>query len=308
MVICRRLEWMDVAKGIAIILMVVGHTTIPKCISDFIWAFYMPLFFIASGWLTNWNKTTPGDFLYNKSKNLLLPFIGYSLIVLCVKCCFLSRGGISYLFHWLYNGWEGFALWFIPVLFISLIVSRLIIGSGSNRFVVGCGILLALLGGLLSYYKMYFPWTLSSVPYATALVIIGYYSKYLSSYIEKYTLRVIIVGFGVTFIVSHFFRLDIAFNSITPVFLLTIGAVCGTAMVFSVSSLICMKTKYIAKVFQNVGQETMMILGLSQIIILVLKEYTVYGTVMRYVMLIVVLIVFKFIKDILNNWIGTKIL
>jgi fucose 4-O-acetylase-like acetyltransferase len=31
---------MDVAKGIAIILMVIGHTSIPKAASDFIFAFH----------------------------------------------------------------------------------------------------------------------------------------------------------------------------------------------------------------------------------------------------------------------------
>lgn len=304
----RRLEWMDVAKGIAIILMVVGHTTIPKGLSDFIWAFHMPLFFVASGWLTNWTKSTIKEFFVNKSKNLLLPFISYSLIVLCIRYFFLPDGGMPYLLYWLHNGWEGIALWFIPVLFMSLIISKFVIGLNNNWLIVGCSIALALLGGLLSYYKIYAPWTVSSIPYTTTLVIIGYYARYLSSYIGKYDLAITILGFAVTLTISHFFRLDIAFNLITPVFLLTVGAVCGIAMIFSISSLICNKTKCITKVLQNIGQETMIILGLSQIIIIVLKEYTAYGTVVRYLMLIVALVVFKYIKDIINNWVGSKIL
>jgi len=51
----ERIEWLDIAKCITIILMVVGHTTIPKILSNFIWAFHMPLFFIASGMTTNFN-------------------------------------------------------------------------------------------------------------------------------------------------------------------------------------------------------------------------------------------------------------
>lgn len=54
----QRIEWIDVAKGIAILLMVAGHTTIPKSISNFIWAFHMPLFFIASGLCTKWGGVT----------------------------------------------------------------------------------------------------------------------------------------------------------------------------------------------------------------------------------------------------------
>ena len=88
--VSRRLEWMDVAKGIAIILMVVGHTSIPKSLSDFIWTFHMPLFFIASGWLTSWNKNTAQSFIRNKSKNLLLPFFSYSMIVCVCKVSLAS--------------------------------------------------------------------------------------------------------------------------------------------------------------------------------------------------------------------------
>ena len=42
----KRLQWIDVAKGIGIILMVLGHTSIPQMLSNFIWAFHMPLFFL----------------------------------------------------------------------------------------------------------------------------------------------------------------------------------------------------------------------------------------------------------------------
>ena len=52
----NRLKWLDIAKGISIILVVIGHTSIPRFLSDFIWAFHIPLFFIASGWTTNWQK------------------------------------------------------------------------------------------------------------------------------------------------------------------------------------------------------------------------------------------------------------
>lgn len=39
----NRNRWLDIAKGIAIILMVAGHTPIPSVMSHFIYAFHMPL-------------------------------------------------------------------------------------------------------------------------------------------------------------------------------------------------------------------------------------------------------------------------
>ena len=41
-----RIDWIDLTKGIAIFLMVCGHTSIPLSISNWIWSFHMPLFFL----------------------------------------------------------------------------------------------------------------------------------------------------------------------------------------------------------------------------------------------------------------------
>lgn len=88
----NRNQWMDVAKGIAIILMVIGHTSIPDYLSRFIYSFHMPLFFIASGWMTCWTKYTVKAFLYKKVKSLVGPFLIYSSIVLIFME--LEYGGI----------------------------------------------------------------------------------------------------------------------------------------------------------------------------------------------------------------------
>lgn len=42
----KRLDWVDIAKGIAIILMVIGHEVENKSIYALIFSFHMPLFFI----------------------------------------------------------------------------------------------------------------------------------------------------------------------------------------------------------------------------------------------------------------------
>ena len=116
-----RLKWLDIAKAIAIMLMVVGHTSIPSIASDFIYAFHMPLFFIASGWTTKWNKYSFGDFVKRRCRSLLLPFFFYSVIVLLIQVHY----GWMTLDEWLIKGWgDGYALWFIPVLFMASIIAR----------------------------------------------------------------------------------------------------------------------------------------------------------------------------------------
>ena len=46
----KRLNWVDIAKGIAIILMVLGHEVGNRSIYALIFSFHMPLFFILSGY------------------------------------------------------------------------------------------------------------------------------------------------------------------------------------------------------------------------------------------------------------------
>ena len=43
---------LSVSKGIAIILMVAGHAEAPELVTNFIYTFHMPLFFMAAGYFS----------------------------------------------------------------------------------------------------------------------------------------------------------------------------------------------------------------------------------------------------------------
>lgn len=47
----QRIDDWDIAKGIGILLVVMGHLGIPPMLSNAIYLFHMPLFFILSGLL-----------------------------------------------------------------------------------------------------------------------------------------------------------------------------------------------------------------------------------------------------------------
>ena len=68
----QRISWIDVTKGIAIYLVILGHSLIGLKVNDYIFAFHMPLFFIASGLLfreKSIKKTIAGNF-----KKPLVPY------------------------------------------------------------------------------------------------------------------------------------------------------------------------------------------------------------------------------------------
>ena len=51
----ERIAWVDFAKGVAIILMVLGHA-VYNDLQKFIFVFHMPFFFVIAGFLLNFEK------------------------------------------------------------------------------------------------------------------------------------------------------------------------------------------------------------------------------------------------------------
>jgi fucose 4-O-acetylase-like acetyltransferase len=257
----------------------------------------MPLFFIASGWTTNWQKLDFKGFARRKVRTLIVPFLVYSVVVLII---YILQGWGT-LNYWILNGWEAYALWFIPVLFFASLFAKLIYSIKNRYLLLGCAFMLAGISCILSFYKIQLPWTLSSVPFATFLIVVGTELKQYNSKIAESKLWHILLLFFVTSCISQFWRLDLCFNTILPFLPLTIGAISGTLMTFMASSWIDKHFKIVSIILQKVGKETYLIVAFSQIIIMVLNEYLSLNTVLKYAILILSLVALKYIKDEVNK-------
>lgn len=131
-----RIVWIDIAKTICIILVVIGHY-IPDIhpvwygeMRRIIYTFHMPLFMFASGfvYIAAKRKVTYRDFLWGKVKRLMIPYFTVSIIVITLKL--LSQGAayvenpvtpFSY-FKILYLPEAGYFLWFIWALWWMFVV------------------------------------------------------------------------------------------------------------------------------------------------------------------------------------------
>ena len=150
----QRLEWIDIAKGIGIILVVFAHTLVPQIresnkAAGFIWIFiynfHMPLFFFLSGWLFERNLSrykSKGKFILGKLKLLMLPYLtfsvfAYAFINFALKidklASVLQGGGYAAtgikdaVFQILtYNGHTDQHLWFVFSLFIVFLINILL--------------------------------------------------------------------------------------------------------------------------------------------------------------------------------------
>jgi acyltransferase len=78
-----RLHWVDHAKAIGIVLVVVGHTAaLPAEVREFIYRFHMPLFFFLAGVLARPERLAEGfgAWLTRQTRALVIPFLGFFAI------------------------------------------------------------------------------------------------------------------------------------------------------------------------------------------------------------------------------------
>ena len=110
---------LDIAKGLGIILVVVGHCINGKTIPGvFVYAFHMPLFFFISGVCFNAEKHRDFlPFLRKRVRQLLLPAIVFSLVLTALSSLLMPGAG----YKWENLLWQGFpgAIWFLGVLFVT---------------------------------------------------------------------------------------------------------------------------------------------------------------------------------------------
>jgi hypothetical protein len=140
------------------------------------------------------------------------------------------------------------------------------------------------------------------------MIIIGSEWSKIAFKPKKMHFMAIIPAILIVTLISHSWRLDMCFNSITPILPLTIGALSGTIMVFLVSNLIERYLKKISCVLIYIGKETYVIVAFSQITIMLLNEYFQLNVVIKYAILIMVLIMIKYTKDAVNSVFKIKIL
>lgn len=169
----KRIAWIDNAKFLGIFLVVLGHSSIPTPVINFIYAFHMPLFFFISGYLFNPLKFNSfSAFTLHRFKQIMIPYFFFSAITYSFWLFVGRKFGVdaaleispttplvgifygtdtgNYLVH---CG----SLWFLPCLFITELMCFFAIGK-LNKFLMP--LLFALVGFI--NYKMehtMLPWS-----------------------------------------------------------------------------------------------------------------------------------------------------
>ena len=142
----KRIEYIDIAKGIGILLVVLGHNDF-EVISVFaqrlIYSFHMPLFFFLSGYFLN-TAIPFFEFIKKRSNTLLKPFLFTVLLIYFTSVSFEKMGfntAITRTVKSLYGSGhylDWVQLWFLPHLFAVSLYAFLFIALVSklrNRWI-----------------------------------------------------------------------------------------------------------------------------------------------------------------------------
>ena len=151
----KRIAYLDVARGIGMILVVIGHVDfISEPLRDYVTSFHMPLFLMISGILLYLTKIEERDWsetIKGKSRTILLPYFIFStgallfeLVRAVVKS--LDMGDVLWRSAFQTICLQGFStFWFLPTLFIAEVVFIKVRRSFDWKRTAGIGILLTVL-------------------------------------------------------------------------------------------------------------------------------------------------------------------
>lgn len=81
----NRIEWIDTAKGLGLIFVILGHLHTPY-ISSWVYLFHMPLFFFLSGVTFSGGKYTFKQFIVKRLKTLVIPYFRIIYLVVLRYC------------------------------------------------------------------------------------------------------------------------------------------------------------------------------------------------------------------------------
>ncbi|MGN1393758.1 MAG: acyltransferase family protein [Succinivibrionaceae bacterium] len=279
----HRTLWIDIAKGLLILLMVIGHST--GMFNQVIYQFHMGAFFILSGYVTNFDKRNVLQTIANKFLTLILPLLTMILCFSLLNNYFVKIGIYEKLYApgtplltlgetlknfftrgqiWVW--WLG-ACWFLVELFLVSIFSKVL-------YEICCKSkdLLIFISFSFLYVSYQFDEFASSIyltkmfSLAFFLYILGYYLKQsdfigiLHNKLKYFSIIYIVIGcLCFIYFANKHYSIDMAnsrFNSwYVDALIVTNGFLFSVCLSFLLS-----KIKYISTIFSYLGANTIPII------------------------------------------------
>jgi len=284
----KRIEYLDIARGIGILLVVLGHNDF-AAVSPFfhqvIYSFHIPLFFFLSGYFINTSLWFP-DYFGKRFHAVLKPYLFTILLIYFASVSFEKMGfqtAIGRTFKALYGSidyidWA--QLWFLPNLFVVSLYAFIFIraaGRLQNRW-VRWGILLLTLAISLPFLNTFYPFSTSvfgkeyelyGLPFSLDVVLLSGFFFILGNEVRQVTSErtfrnlPLLLASGTGLILLNFFfpySVDVARRIYESFFVNTVEALLGILFVLALSHQIELHSHRLAALLKYFGNISLIIL------------------------------------------------
>lgn len=305
----------DILKGLAIILVVYGHTW-PFC-RNWIYLFHMAVFLIASGYCYSFQPNSIKElknYVLKKVLSLYLPFLVCNGAFTLLSNLFLKIGIYSDnpLFLELTKEWPveqslfqyigfldiakrlikialfigptqmGTATWFLTSLFLVLIVHSFITMLVRKLYVNNLHIvnfiilcIMLLLTQLASSYRPNLIYAIKCFPCTYVAFLLGIFIKNVK--LEKlYSLLMASLAFALLILFSNSIRIEVSAARISNVIVFLVSSICGWILLKFVSEKLT-HIKFLSITLQYIGRHTMPILCLHVLCFKLVSEIYIYA-------------------------------
>ncbi len=267
----------DVMRGIGIILVLLGHRSLPNIMVKMIYAFHMPLFFFISGYL--YRKCEFGKFVSNKIKKIIIPYIIFWLISAIIGF-FAYKSGIIDNFdfdklveqfvYYTPNGFWNGPLWFLPCLFVVEILFCFINQYLNKYSSLISFFVIPFLGYLCSRYNIYLIFKIDIAFTGLFFYSLGNYISNKRKLTNKFNKKYFLLDIPI-FIISIFKFNNLIVQMIIGKYgnyiLFLLNAVLGIYLTYQFACII--KDSFI---FQTIGRESLIIMALHFIIYIIIFD------------------------------------
>lgn len=192
----QRLDYIDITKGLGIILVVLSHTEHSE-LMYYTSAFFVPVFFFCSGYTFSKKDISFSTCFRKQATKLLKPYLFFSALLLLYFHDFSLRaiGGILYSRYCLYPFDSGtdichfmivgnYPMWFLTCMVIAyLLYDLLIYNQNYSHYLI---LLYLTVTIFMDYLPILLPWSLDTAPLMAVIMFCGkLYRQYLSDFFRR---------------------------------------------------------------------------------------------------------------------------
>jgi polysaccharide biosynthesis protein PslL len=285
----ERVGYIDIAKGIGILLVALAHADVSlfsPYLHRLIYSFHMPLFFFLSGYF--FNPDLPFFVLLKKRFNTVLkPYLVTIVLIYIASLSFTnmrfanvfgrivkSLYGTGYYIDWV-------QLWFLPSLFITSLFAfvfyRILLIRIKDRYVRWL-LLLVVLAVAIHFLDIFYPFSISllgkdydlyGLPFSLDLVLVSGFFYILGNEIRQAAPEKVfgkpwmLFGTGTALILLTLlfdYRVDFNTRLYESFPVNTLGAILGILFTLAVSKQIDLRTTRLASALNYIGQASLFIL------------------------------------------------